>query len=41
MKEIFNFKAEKKVNLKVNFPTSFCLGSLSDGFGNIEFREVY
>ena len=36
-KEIFKFKAENK---SVNFPTQFCLGSISNGFGATEPREV-
>ena len=36
-KEIFKFKADNK---KVNFPTQFRLGSISNGFGVLEFREV-
>ena len=35
--EIFKFKADKK---NVNFPTRFCLGSISDEFSNTESREV-
>ena len=31
-KEIFKFKADNK---NVNFPTQFCLGSISNGFGAI------
>ena len=38
-KEIFKFKADNKnVN---NFPTQFCLGSISNGFGAFKFREVF
>ena len=36
-KEIFKFKANNK---NVNFPTQFCLGSISNGFSAIESREV-
>ena len=36
-KEIFKFKAENK---NVNFPTRFCLGSISDGFSATESRKV-
>ena len=36
-KEIFKFKANNK---NVNFPTQFCLGSISNGFSNTESREV-
>ena len=36
-KEIFKFKAGKK---NVNFPTQFCLGSISNEFSIIESREV-
>ena len=36
-KEIIKFKADFK---NVNFPMQFCLGSISDGFSNIESREV-
>ena len=32
-KEIFKFKADNK---NLNFSTRFCLGSISDGFSNIE-----
>ena len=34
-KEIFKFKADDK---NVNFPTRFYLGSISDGFSNIESK---
>ena len=37
-KEIFKFKAD---NRNINFPTQFCLGSISNGFGTTESREVY
>ena len=37
-KEIIKFKAE---NENVNFPTQFCLGSISDVFSATEFREVH
>ena len=36
-KEFFEFKADNK---NVNFPTRFCLGSISDGFSATESREV-
>ena len=36
-KEIFKFKAD---NGSVNFPTSFCLGSISDRFGATGSREI-
>ena len=36
-KEIYKFKADRK---NVNFPTQFCLGSISNGFGAAESREV-
>ena len=36
-KEIFNFKADNK---NANFPTQFCLGSISNGFSATESREV-
>ena len=36
-KEIFKFKADDK---NVNFPTQFCLGSISNGFSTLESREV-
>ena len=36
-KEIFKFKTDNK---NVNFPTQFCLGSLSNGFSATESREV-
>ena len=32
-KEIFKFKADNK---NVNFPTQFCLGSISNGFSSNE-----
>ena len=35
--EIFKFKADKKI---VNFPTHFCLGSISNGFSATESREI-
>ena len=35
--EIFKFKSSNK---NVNFPTQFCLGSISNGFSAIESREV-
>ena len=36
-KEIFKFKA---CNKNANFPTQFCLGSISNGFSATESREV-
>ena len=36
-KYIFEFKA---YNENVNFPTQFCLGSMSNRFGATESREV-
>ena len=36
-KEIFKFKPDNK---NVNFPTQFCLGSISNGFSIAESREV-
>ena len=36
-KEILKFKANNK---NVNFPTQFCLGSISNGFRATESREV-
>ena len=36
-KEIFKFKADNK---NVNFPTQFCLRSISNGFSTTESREV-
>ena len=36
-KEIIKFKASDKT---VNFLTQFCLGSIPNGFGATEFREV-
>ena len=35
--EIFKFKADNK---NVNFPTQFCLESISNGFSNTGSREV-
>ena len=35
-KEIFKFKADNNVN----FPTQFCLGSISNGFSATESREI-
>ena len=35
--EIFNFKADNK---NVNFPTQFCLRSISNGFSATKSREV-
>ena len=37
-KEIFKLKAN---NENVNFPTRFCLGSISNEFRNIESREAF
>ena len=36
-KEIFKFKSN---NGNVNFSTQFCLGSISNGFGATDSREV-
>ena len=36
-KEIFKLKGDNK---NVNFPTQFCLGSISNGFSALESREV-
>ena len=36
-KELFKLKTDNK---NVNFPTQFCLGSMSNGFSNIESKEV-
>ena len=36
-KGIFKFKVVNKI---VDFPTRFCLGSISNEFSNIESREV-
>ena len=36
-KEILKFKADNK---NVNFPTQFCLGSISNRFSATESREV-
>ena len=36
-KEIVKFKDDNK---NVNFPTQFCLGTISNGFRNTESREV-
>ena len=36
-KEIYKFKADNK---NVNFPTQFCLGSISNKFDPNEYREV-
>ena len=36
-KEIFKFKVD---NNNVNFPTQFCLGSISNGLSATECREV-
>ena len=37
-KEVFKFKADNK---NINFPTQFCLGSISNGFSTAESRELY
>ena len=37
-KEIFKFKTDSK---SVNFPTKFCLGSISNGFSASESREIW
>ena len=37
-KEIFKFKDDNK---NVNFPTQFCLRSISNGFSTTESRELY
>ena len=37
VKEIFKFKADNK---NVNFPTQFCLESISNGFSALESREA-
>ena len=37
-KEIFKFKADENKN--VNFPTQFCLRSISNGFSATESRAV-
>ena len=36
-KEVFKFETDNK---NVNFPTQFCLGSISNGFSAAESREV-
>ena len=36
-KEFIKFKANNK---NVNFPTHFCLGRISNGFGAADFREL-
>ena len=36
-KEIYTYKANNK---NVNFPTQLCLGSIPNGFGAAEFREI-
>ena len=36
-KKIFKFKADDK---NVNFPTQFCLGSISNGFSTTKSTEV-
>ena len=36
-KEVFKFKADNK---NVNFPTQFCLGSISNEFSATESRKV-
>ena len=35
--KVFKFKVDNK---KFNFPTQFCLGSISNGFSAIKSREV-
>ena len=35
--EIYKFKASNK---NINFPTQFCLASISNGFSALESREV-
>ena len=37
VKEMFKFTADNK---NVNFPTQFCVGSISNGFSATESREV-
>ena len=37
-KEIYNFKAH---NETVNFPTQFCLESISNGFDAFQSRRLY
>ena len=37
-KKTFKFKADNK---NFNFPTQFCLRSISNGFSATESREVY
>ena len=37
-KEIYKLKVDNK---NANFPTQFCLGSISNGFSNTESREVF
>ena len=36
-KEIFKYKADNK---NINFPTQFCLGSISNGLNALESREA-
>ena len=36
-KKSLNFKADNK---NINFPSQFCLGSISNGFSTTESREV-
>ena len=36
-KEVFKFKADNK---NINFPTKFCLGSISNEFSATESRKV-
>ena len=38
IEKIFKFKAGNK---NVNFPTQFCLGSISNGFSATQSREIY
>ena len=37
---MFNFFKFKADNKNVNFPTQFCLGSISNGFSATESREM-
>ena len=36
-----DYNDSKSDNENVNFPTQFCLGGISNGFGTIESRELY
>ena len=42
-KGIYNFKADNKNDNKliINFTTQFCIGSISNKFGAIDYREVF